>query len=883
MAGLAGAVLAVALGWAPAVPAGGAPLRPAAPATGSLELVSATAGPTTTTADDAPALLILMDVSSSMSEADATGKVRIEGAKEAVTDFISTLPTTTRVGLDAYPDDGGCGEGSSLIPIAAANLAEMDRTVRTLSPDGDTPTGLALRKAAADLQAAGAKTGVIILVSDGESNCEGTSPPPCEVAQELAGQGIDVTVNTVGFQISDAGREELNCVAEATGGAYVDVASGEDLSDAITDYSVPSIDISVTPADRTVTLEAGARNTVEVQGTVTNTGPIPAPNVQATITYDATFSPGSAKPRVRLGNLAPGESRTVAWTIRPTDEYRDQTVEYTARALTTGAVDEQKGEIRFRPADRTDDLPAWLLDARDIVVMGDSYSSGEGVANILSLPQSGAYDEPTDRPRNSCHRSNAKNYGGQLAALLGTRARVHTLACSGAVTADLALPQDLVNPGSYHTVTGYAGDAPLPSQLKQFWALKDDPDLILMTIGGNDALFGDITQTCLLPFDCSGYLRQLLPTIGAIVEQNVGGVYADVDKAARNKTGASVPILAPAYPLPFPTDASGRCDVGVGDLAMSPRERAFMNDFVTAVNDGVERAARAAQDDGIPVWFIDRTAATYQDGHTYCDRDPWINRISATALGEGLLDGLFNLKQSFDEWFAKQVLFWEDDDKVAELYRDRVRFFAWKSVAHPNPAGYRAEAVQIMTWATEHPSLAARDKGVWSQPYAPNATIASTEVIGEGEHPTLRPGTTVAIRASGFAPGSPVAISLGAAAATGPVPAARKGGPSKPATPDVLGVAIADSHGSVRVIAVLRRDLPATSTRLYASGLDRSGKRRVVDVPADVERPLPSWWWPGMAAAGVLGLGAVGCGGAFAWTRRRGARAPEGEPAGAAP
>ncbi len=95
----------------------------------------------------------------------------------------------------------------------------MSAEIRKLVPDGDTPTAEALRAAYQTLKDSGKTRGTLVLVSDGESTCE----DPCEAAKEISADGFEIDAITVGFQISDGGREQLECISQALDGRYLDV------------------------------------------------------------------------------------------------------------------------------------------------------------------------------------------------------------------------------------------------------------------------------------------------------------------------------------------------------------------------------------------------------------------------------------------------------------------------------------------------------------------------------------------------------------------------------------------------------------------------------------------------------------------------------------
>jgi Ca-activated chloride channel family protein len=87
-----------------------------------------------------------------------------------------------------------------------------------------------LEQAVNDLPAEGERT--IVLVCDSEETCD---RDPCQAARDLIAKGIDVTVETVSFQVNDVAPRQLECIAEATGGEYRDVLDAAALAGALRD------------------------------------------------------------------------------------------------------------------------------------------------------------------------------------------------------------------------------------------------------------------------------------------------------------------------------------------------------------------------------------------------------------------------------------------------------------------------------------------------------------------------------------------------------------------------------------------------------------------------------------------------------------------------
>lgn len=186
-------------------------------------MASAQGGHEGTSGEDAQAAIV-MDASSSMLEPDEGG-TRMDVAKRAATELVDSLPDTANVGMLAYgtqvndaPEnhERGCEDIRTLAPVGRVDKEGLKGEIDGLQAQGYTPIGNALRAAGGELSGEGERS--IILVSDGIDTC--APPPPCEVAKELAGEGIGLAVHVVGFKADEATREELECIAGETGGSY---------------------------------------------------------------------------------------------------------------------------------------------------------------------------------------------------------------------------------------------------------------------------------------------------------------------------------------------------------------------------------------------------------------------------------------------------------------------------------------------------------------------------------------------------------------------------------------------------------------------------------------------------------------------------------------
>ncbi|MEB3062228.1 vWA domain-containing protein [[Mycobacterium] zoologicum] len=180
-----------------------------------------------------PTVLIL-DASGSMNETDAPGP-RIDAAKRAAQGLVDGLPDGTSTALLAYGTStgssdaekaAGCQDVKVRIPMGTLDRQQMAAQISGLSASGYTPISLALRTAITQLPA-GEEPQAIILVSDGEDTC-GT--PPCDTAREAAQKYPNVAISTVGFKTEGNASEQLRCIAEVTGGLFVQAQNANQLA-----------------------------------------------------------------------------------------------------------------------------------------------------------------------------------------------------------------------------------------------------------------------------------------------------------------------------------------------------------------------------------------------------------------------------------------------------------------------------------------------------------------------------------------------------------------------------------------------------------------------------------------------------------------------------
>ncbi|MGW2645329.1 VWA domain-containing protein [Streptomyces sp. NPDC001393] len=199
----------------------------------------------------APKVELVLDVSGSMRTQDIDGGSRMAAAKQAFDEVLDATPQEVRLGIRTLGANyrgndrkEGCKDTAQLYPVGPLNRTDAKTAVATLQPTGWTPIGPALLKAADDLNG-GTGTRRIVLITDGEDTCQPLDP--CEVAREIAAKGVGLTIDTLGLVPDARTRDQLSCIADATGGTYTDVRHKQELSGRVGQLVDRAADPVVTP------------------------------------------------------------------------------------------------------------------------------------------------------------------------------------------------------------------------------------------------------------------------------------------------------------------------------------------------------------------------------------------------------------------------------------------------------------------------------------------------------------------------------------------------------------------------------------------------------------------------------------------------------------
>ncbi|WP_461056495.1 SGNH/GDSL hydrolase family protein [Streptomyces pseudoechinosporeus] len=215
--------------------------------------------------------------------------------------------------------------------------------------------------------------------------------------------------------------------------------------------------------------------------------------------------------------------------------------------------------------------PAQAATGLEYVALGDSYASGVGA-------------DTYDASSGDCKRS-PDNYPHQWAAV-HPGYTLKDVTCSGATIADI--------------------------RNNQLSALSSTTNFVTLTVGGNDAQFASVVETCLTKDDstCSFATQWMSYYAKNQLVTELVVLYADIKARAPKAL-----ILVLGYPKTL--SSTGSC----GAIDLSSAKRTATNGLADALAEGT-LAATVKE----PVCFLDmRKQFT---GHEACGSDPWINDLT---------------------------------------------------------------------------------------------------------------------------------------------------------------------------------------------------------------------------------------------------------------
>lgn len=483
----------------------------------------------------------------------------------------------------------------------------------------------------------------------------------------------------------------------------------------------------------------------------------------------------------------------------------------------------------------------YVSTARGYVALGDSYVSGEGDLQGGKWYEPGTDehgDKSTFAGRNLCHLSQ-RSYPYLIARELGyltsgvaiNERDFYSFACSGAVihnvvggaingTADIDEDQDFYSktnnqyrfiPEAISELLSYQ-----PGYLPQIDRLRspevgeedrgiDNPEVLTISIGGNDADFGGFLKSCLSPGDCpesveGSYRAAQLGARIAKQKDRLVRVFEDV-KAATPEAR----IYVHGYPE-FLSDRVSKDENKLFDhdncglnVRLSHAERVVAVQGIRYMNEVIEAAARHAG-----VFYVD--VSDVLDGNRLCDSDNDVSYVNGVTAGNDLTPLL-------------NICLWRSGCIGSESY-------------HPNQLAHERYMARILT-----------DTGYFSDPMpspVPTVVPQPPEFFGDltrdyvdyinavnvGEPIVIaEPGyfiganglqaNGIEINQGGLLPGSTLQVVI-------------------ESTPTALGTFTVSEQGDVTVVAQLPEGFAPGSHTVFLYGVDKSGKDTILYEPVSI-------------------------------------------------
>ena len=775
------------------------------------------ASPESTSQEQGP-LVLVVDVSESMTENDSSGRNKLSSAKKTMSTLVQGRPESTDLGVWTYPGgttSGECAPGSwipGLQPDQHPDPTDVDAHIRQLTASGNTPTGPALRGVVDSLKQKGFTSATLLLISDGESNC---GQPPCEVAKSIVDEGFALSVPSIGFTISDKGRDELTCISQVTGSSYREADNADQLIKELSQYEQRDLEVSVEAPSR---IRQGAN--AAITATIKNSSHYTVTNIRAAISIDPgtsrTIFPLILSPVRHLPALKEGESTRVTWAATGASGQTGTAGWKVAVGSRDAGSVLKTGKVEVTDEGLTlNDAGPLLQDVSGpVVVIGDSFSSGEGAGNYL------------DEGEPKCHRAQTA-YG----AVLGGR-QTHLIACSGAVTAD---------------VTDRSQHPSEPPQVKALQDLPDNPGLVYLTIGGNDIDFKGIVEGC-IKNNCTDNRAEMTRRLSDIPQrkESLKKTYRAVMKAAntrervKKRQGKVAPLIVSPYPDPLWEAEQGNCATVIPKLYfLSPSEISYGRQILTLLNRTVRDAVTELSKEGYPVYYAQDVVDLAKPNHTMCNEDSYFVKIDTSAISRGATD----LGKDRAKELTKRLHLSNDLSQGI----DRTVPYGIAEVAHPNVAGHEAWAQSLIAWSQTkeaqvvNTTMPEEGGGLRSaaagglkrlgravqppQDHALSAQLQPLAADGSASRQvtttTVRNGDTLTLTITGVNPGSTVTVTVHSDIQT-------------------LGTLTADANGKASGTLALTADLPSGNHTLVLEGLKEDAQMGYYEVPLSV-RETSGW------------------------------------------
>lgn len=325
--------------------------------------------------------IIVLDASGSMW-GQIDGRAKLEIAREALGTVLADMPPEAELGLMAYGhrEKGSCSDIQLVVPPAPGTAQAITDAANAMKFLGKTPLTEAVRQAAAELKSTEAKA-TVILITDGIETCEAD---PCALGAELEASGVDFTAHVVGFGLTEDEGKAVACLAENTGGKYIQASDAGQLMEALkTTVVVAEPEPAPEPAPEPQ--PAALAENVDPAAVLVEGGPDLDERIIQDVVFTFTALGADGQPTgdqmtiygTSKGSLAPGKYRMVTELHKARVEQDVEIGPATDLSTPIAVLDAGVLNLTLRPAPgaEPDKDAFWELRGAD-----DLYESGYGTA-----------------------------------------------------------------------------------------------------------------------------------------------------------------------------------------------------------------------------------------------------------------------------------------------------------------------------------------------------------------------------------------------------------------------------------------------------------------------------------------------------------------------
>ncbi|HWJ75259.1 MAG TPA: VWA domain-containing protein [Kaistia sp.] len=183
----------------------------------------------------APALAdnAMLVIDSSASMAGKLGRDRkADLVADAVASAVTDFPTEAKIGMLAFGNVSktSCSDAAVVVKPQQNGNDAVAQAAAALVPRGKAPLAVAIERAANALDYRKERATIVVFVD----KIEACDADPCVLAESLKQKARDLTIEVIGLGLDDADSASVACIAEKTGGKFLNAKDGTDLGGGLT-------------------------------------------------------------------------------------------------------------------------------------------------------------------------------------------------------------------------------------------------------------------------------------------------------------------------------------------------------------------------------------------------------------------------------------------------------------------------------------------------------------------------------------------------------------------------------------------------------------------------------------------------------------------------